>query len=278
MWPAFAELRRAARATKQSQLQLVVSALVADARVVFGSCLTSVRGLASPSADPSARPGGLLHLWIRTLLAHGHLALSELWHWPHQQCQFLYSQLSGIVAPAPWALLPVHRPPVDPGSILWDARPRPFPASLCAFFHALRVGAPWALALDTFACLPDGHFSADGRTFALPALRDPGTPPGGSFSLLGGTVRWLWNSRPGNAELAHPARARQWWCPPYAKGATGRDAWAFVAKRHPSFPVSLTGKHPGRDGAHASHPRGIRSNPPVRGPLHLPEVSSAALG
>ena len=27
-----------------------------------------------------------------------------------------------------------------------------------------------------------------------------------SFSLLGGTVRWLWNSRPGNAELALPAR------------------------------------------------------------------------
>ena len=39
-----------------------------------------------------------------------------------------------------------------------------------------------------------------------------------SFSLLGGTVRWLWNSRPGNAELAFLARARQWWCPPYAKG------------------------------------------------------------
>ena len=56
-----------------------------------------------------------------------------------------------------------------------------------------------------------------------------------SFSLLGGTVRWLWNSRPGNAELAFPVRDRQWWCPPYAKGATGRDAWGIC--RHTAFMI-----------------------------------------
>ncbi len=97
VWPAFSELRRAAHATKRSQLQLMVSTLVADARVVFGACLIAVRGSPSPSDEAPARPGGLLHLWIQTLLAHGHDALSELWHWPSHQTQFLYSQLSGVV-------------------------------------------------------------------------------------------------------------------------------------------------------------------------------------
>ena len=183
VWPAFSELRRAAHATKWSQLQLVVSALVADARVVFGACLIAVRGSPSPANAAPARPGGLLHLWIQTLLAHGHVALSELWHWPHHQTQFLYSQLSGVVGPSIWTVYPVTRPPVDPGRIHWNTRPRPFPAGMCAFFHALRVGAPWAFALDTFANLPDGHFSADGRVFALPALRDLPAPPNGHVPL-----------------------------------------------------------------------------------------------
>ena len=41
IWPTFSELRLAARVTKQYQLRLVVSALVADARVAFRSCLVS---------------------------------------------------------------------------------------------------------------------------------------------------------------------------------------------------------------------------------------------
>jgi hypothetical protein len=30
----------------------------------------------------------------------------------------------------------------------WDAPPRPYPAAFCVFFHALRVGLPWDVALS----------------------------------------------------------------------------------------------------------------------------------
>jgi hypothetical protein len=48
---------------------------------------------------------------------------------------------------------------------------------MCAFLHALRVGAPWRTALNLFAALPDGHFSDDGRVFGTPALRLPSGQP-----------------------------------------------------------------------------------------------------
>ena len=55
----------------------------------------------------------------------------------------------------------------------WDSRPQAFPAALCTFLHALRVGAPWTWALDSLAGLANGIFSSDGRVFAVPAARGP---------------------------------------------------------------------------------------------------------
>ncbi len=52
-----------------------------------------------------------------------------------------------------------------------------FPAALTAFLHALRVGAPWAFALDTFADLPCGYISTDGRIFATRHLLAPSGRP-----------------------------------------------------------------------------------------------------
>ena len=173
VWPAFDDLRAAAHATKPARLRLVVSALIAEARLVFGACLSLARGTPVPSACAATRPGAALHQWISTLLVHGSPLLRSAWHWSGEQCQFLHAQLSLVVAPAPWSAVPILTAPFDPGRLAWASTARPFPATLCAFFHALRVGAPWSHALDLFAGLPDGFFSVDGRVFALPALHGP---------------------------------------------------------------------------------------------------------
>ena len=84
-----------------------------------------------------------------------------------------------MVAPATWTAEPVAANPFLLDQFAWSSPPVSFPAATCAFFHSLRVGAPWAYALDLFAGLPDGHLSADGRVFATPglALRGPGGAP-----------------------------------------------------------------------------------------------------
>ncbi len=52
-----------------------------------------------------------------------------------------------------------------------------FPAALTTFLHALRAGAPWVPALDTFADFPSGYLSADGRVFAIRHQRAPSGRP-----------------------------------------------------------------------------------------------------
>ena len=99
------------------------------------------------------------------------------WHWSVAQCQLFHAQLSLVVAPTPWTAEPVATNPFLQDQNAWSSPPVSFPAAICAFFHSLRVGAPWAHALDLFAGLPDGNLSADGRVFATPALRGPGGAP-----------------------------------------------------------------------------------------------------
>ena len=56
VWPALEELRAAAHATKPSLLRLVTSALVAEARLVFGACFLLARGNPPPrAASPRSR-------------------------------------------------------------------------------------------------------------------------------------------------------------------------------------------------------------------------------
>jgi hypothetical protein len=183
VWPALEELRTAARATKPSRLRLVASALVAEARLVFGACFLLARGTPCPSACASSLAGSTLHHWIRSLLAHGDSFLRAHWHWSLAQCQLLHASLSLVVAPSPWRAAPVTTLPFDPERLPWPSPARPFPAALCAFFHALRVGAPWADALDIFSALPDGQISEDGRIFAVPALLEPNGRPDRAVTL-----------------------------------------------------------------------------------------------
>ena len=177
VWPAFADLRSAARATKRSRFRLVASATTSEARLVFGACFLLSRGSARPSEHPSTVPGATLHHWLQTLLACGSALFQSTWHWSPDQCSMLHAYLGMVVAPAPWVACAVDSPPFSLGLFDWGLPPAPYPASLCTFLHALRVGAPWHDALDIFAGLPEGHLSADGRIFAFPALRSPfGTP------------------------------------------------------------------------------------------------------
>ena len=159
----------------------MVSALVAEARLVFGACFLLARGSSPPFSCISAQAGSesTLHRWIRTLLEHGSPFLGSAWHWSVAQCQLFHAQLSLVVAPATRTAEPVAATPFLPDQFAWSSPPVPFPAAICAFqvFHSLRVGAPWAHALDLFAGLPDRHLSADGRVFATPALRGPGGAP-----------------------------------------------------------------------------------------------------
>ena len=177
IWPAFEDLRSAASATKASRLKTVLSALVSEARLVFGACFLLSRHGPSPAQYLPARHGAILHTWIVTLLAHGPPFLQSLWRWPHSQCQLFVAHFLQIAAPATWSSLPVIRAPFSAALFDWTTSPRPFPAALCTFLHSLRVGAPWAVAIDILASLPDGFFSPDGRIFAVPALYSPGGAP-----------------------------------------------------------------------------------------------------
>lgn len=55
----------AAHATKPARLRLVVSALVAEARLVFGACHFLARGTPVPSACVATRPGATLLIFMR---------------------------------------------------------------------------------------------------------------------------------------------------------------------------------------------------------------------
>ncbi len=177
IWPAFEDLRAAAHATRTARLRLVISAMVSEARIVFGACFLLTRSSLRPSLAAQSRVGEALHGWIQALLTHGSTLLPELWHWSHTQCQFLHAQLTQLVAPTPWSTTAVLNLPFRLEQFKWDARPRPFPAGICAFLHALRVGAPWARALDEIGGLADGFLSPDGRIFATSAMTSrSGTP------------------------------------------------------------------------------------------------------
>jgi hypothetical protein len=111
------------------------------------------------------------------MLSHGGPALCHELRWTQPQLQHLHAQLALVVAPSPWILSPVTVVPFSRDLFTWTDRPVQFPAALTTFLHALRAGAPWAPALDTFADLPPGYLSADGRVFATPHLRAPSGRP-----------------------------------------------------------------------------------------------------
>ena len=177
VWPAFADLRAAAHATKQSRLRIVISAAVCEARLVFAASFFVAQGAPRTAWPHVTATGSILHSWIRALLAHGAQLLQSRWLWSQSQAQLLHAHLSMVVAPSPWTAVPAAAPPVPLNMIDWARAARPYPAVLCTFLHALRVGAPWSLALHLFADLPHGHFSSDGRIFASPLLRSPGGQP-----------------------------------------------------------------------------------------------------
>jgi hypothetical protein len=171
--PAFGDLRAAASATKTSRLPLVAGAVVSEARLVLGACFLMSQGSGRPSEHPSARTGAALYSWLKALLADGTPLLEQLWHWTRPQCQLLHAQLAQVVSSRPWNPHPIPALPFPMDDFAWDSRPQAFPAALCTFLHALRVGAPWTWALDSLAGLANGIFSSDGRVFAVPAARCP---------------------------------------------------------------------------------------------------------
>ena len=66
VWPAFDDLRGAARAPKAARLRLAISALLAEARLVMGACF-----LTTPLEPSPPAPESLLHSWVQDLLRHG---------------------------------------------------------------------------------------------------------------------------------------------------------------------------------------------------------------
>jgi hypothetical protein len=143
--------------------------------LIFAAAFFIAHGAPRSDWSRATATGLVLFSWIRALLAHGFDLLQPRWRWSPQQAQLLYANLSMVVAPEPWSALPLTLVPFPVESFDWRASPRPFPAALCGILYTLRVGAPWQLALHFF--LPLGHFSADGRIFAKPHLRLPGSSP-----------------------------------------------------------------------------------------------------
>ena len=173
VWPAFDDLRGAARAPKAARLRLAISALLAEARLVMGACFLTTPLEPSPPA-PSA--GSLLHSWVKELLRHGSTFLLSEWHWSTAQVNLLQAQLSGLASSLPWPGSHDPVPTLDVSWVDWDALPRPYPAAYCVFFHALRVGLPWDNAMELRAPLSSGFLSPDGRIF-VPAEARAYTAP-----------------------------------------------------------------------------------------------------
>jgi hypothetical protein len=91
----------------------------------------------------------------------------------------LLAHLVSLVAPAPPILLPSSGAPFPTDAVSVASPLRPYPAALCALLHSFRVCLPWAFALSTFAHLPPGRFSSDGRIFCTPSFyrdQDDGFP------------------------------------------------------------------------------------------------------
>jgi hypothetical protein len=99
-------LRGAARATKAARLRMALSALVSEARIVFGACFLLARAAPAPAPRSTTRPGHRLHSWIRTLLVNGTAALPSVWKWSLEQCLSLHQHLLCLAAPTPPAMVP----------------------------------------------------------------------------------------------------------------------------------------------------------------------------
>ena len=177
IWPALASLRGAAKAAKPARFRMALTAMVAEARLVFGSCFLLTRASPAPPPCNTTRPGRRLHSWITSLLAYGSAAIPPSWHWSLEQCLMLHSHLLYLVAASPPLLVPTTPDALPIASIDWSSQPRPYPATLNTFLHTLRVGLPWTFALAALAYLPLGHFSPDGRVFCTPSIGLPGGLP-----------------------------------------------------------------------------------------------------
>jgi hypothetical protein len=194
-------LRGAARAAKPARFRMALSALVSEARLVFGACFFIARASPAPVPNVPTRPGRDLHSWIRSLLALGFYVIPNAWQWNMVQCSMLLSHLLSLVASSPQPPFPAAPDSLPLASVDWIAPPRPYPATLIAFLHSLRVGLPWAGALESMARLPPGQFSTDGRVFCVPStglpsglpdsclpLCDPGDPDALTMFFSGSTV------------------------------------------------------------------------------------------
>ena len=94
IWPAFADLRAAAHATKQSRLRIVISAVVCEARLLFAAAFFVAHGAPRSTWSPATATGLTLFTWIRALLAHGAALLQSRWMWSSEQAQLLHAHLA----------------------------------------------------------------------------------------------------------------------------------------------------------------------------------------
>ncbi len=206
-WPAFALLNGAARAAKPARLRMALSALVSEARLVFGACFLIAHASPAPVPHGPTRPGRDLHSWICSLLALGFYVIPDTWEWNMEQCSMLHSHLRSLVASSPLTPSPALPDSLPLVSVDWLAPPRQYPATLMVFLHSLRVGMPWAGALESMACLPPGQFSADGRVFCVPStslssglpdsylpLCEPGDPDALTLFFSGSSIAAICSS------------------------------------------------------------------------------------
>jgi hypothetical protein len=94
---------------------MALSALVSEARLVFGACFLISR--ASPALVPDAptQLGRPLHSWICSLLALGFYVIPATWQWSLEQCSLLHVHLLCLAAssPSPLALAALDALPLD---------------------------------------------------------------------------------------------------------------------------------------------------------------------
>ncbi len=147
------------------------------------ACFLIARASQAPVSNSPTRPGRELHSWICSLLALGFYVIPDTWRWSLDQYSLLLSHLRYLTASSPPPLFPAAPNSLPLALVDWLAPPRQYPATLTTFLHSLRVGLPWACALESLAHLPPGQFSADDRVFCTPSTGFPSGLPDSCLPL-----------------------------------------------------------------------------------------------
>lgn len=167
-WARLDDIRRAVQAERPSRLRALLASIARDLDTIFIAALEELRASPFPATDqwgPASTNALHESRALTNFLVHLDTVYTPQWQLDTPRA----TQIRAILRPYADVGAPsldvdgfptTFRPPSPPCT-----SPTPFPHVRGLFHGSLTTGWPLALALRTWAALPAGHFSSDGRTF-----------------------------------------------------------------------------------------------------------------